>query len=252
MDDTEKRMFEAIKALTDNVPVNYQAMLFMDPLVDKPLKYYYNTKRITDLCEDLGKYEIIHPSEITNEWMETSLYYTCDLLKKHKNILWDLLHSITLQADDFWSLNHKFITLYRDSKPDLSDKFEFLKQYKSKNSCLNGKTLHEFMTEVVPSACDIVGNGTQFPVEYLTNRLLQHVVLLHRAVYAATREYGEDRANLIEENHKTYNACIRHIVKNNIWFNSFAYYVDETVRNNCGLIEYSIYKEQKENNNYVR
>ena len=221
-------------------------MLFIDPLAKKPLNYYYNTKRITDLCEDLGKYEVVHPSEITNEWMETSLYYTCDLLKKHKNILWDLLHAVILYADDFWSLNHKFIKLCKDSDSDSSDKFEFLKQYKSKNSCLNGKTLHEFMTEVVPSACDIVGNGAQFPVEYLTNRLLQHVVLLHRAVYVATREYSEDRADLIAENNKTYTEYINHIVKNNIWFNSFAYYVDESVRINCGLIEYSIYKEQKE------
>ena len=246
MDNTDKRMLEAIKVLTDSVPVNYQEMLFIDPLAEKPLKYYYNTKRITDLCEDLGKYTVVHPSEITNEWMETSLYYTCDLLKKHKDILWDLLHSVTLHADDFWSLNHKFITLCREYEPDLSDKFEFLKQYKSKNSCLNGKTLHEFMTEVVPSACNIVGNGTQFPVEYLTNRLLQHAVLLHRAVYSATREYSEDHADLIAENNKTYTEYIARIVKNNIWFNSFASYVDETVRANCGLIEYSIYKEQKE------
>lgn len=246
MDNTEKRMLKAIKALTDSVPVNYQEMLFIDPLVEKPLNYYYNTKRITDLCEDLGKYEVVHPSEITNEWMETSLYYTCDLLKKHKNILWDLLHAVILYADDFWSLNHKFIKLCRDSDSDSIDKFEFLKQYKSKNSCLNGKTLHEFMTEVVPSACNIVGNGTQFPVEYLTNRLLQHVALLQRAAYIAIREYGENYESLIEENNKTYTACVSRIVKNNIWFNSFSSYIDDSVQSNCGLIEYSIYKEQKE------
>ena len=194
----------------------------------------------------VGKYEVVHPSEITNEWMEASLYYTCDLLKKYKDILWDMLHGFTFHADDFWSLSHKFITLYRDSKPDSSDKFEFLRQSDSRSKCTDGKTLHEFMTEVVPSACDITGNGTQFPVVYLTNRLLQHAALLHLAVYSATRDYGNDCGSLAEENNKTYNACIRRIVKNNIWFNSFAYYVDETVRVNCGLIEYSIYKEQKE------
>lgn len=247
MDNIEKRMLAAMKALTDIIPVSYQHMLFVDPLADEPLHYYCGAKRIIDLCTDLGKYEVVHPSEITTEWMETSLYYTCDLLKKHKDILWDLLHDITLYADDFWALTHKLIVLCRESEHDSSDKFEFLKQSESKNSCLDGKTMYEFMTEVVPSACNIVGNGTQFPVEYLTNRLLQHVVLLHRAVYAATREYSEDYADLIAENNKTYINYIDRIVKNNIWFNSFAYYVDESVRVNCGLIEYSIYKEQKEN-----
>lgn len=245
--DIEKRMLEAIKVLSDNVPVNYQDCLFMDPLADKPLNYYFNTKRITDLCADLGKYEIVHPSEITNEWMETSLYYTCDLLKKYKNILWDLLHSVTLYADDFWSLSHKFIVLCGEPDIDTSAKFEFLRQSDSRNTCLDEKTLHEFMTEVVPSASNITGNGTQFPVEYLTSRLLQHTVLLHRAVYAATRDYGEDRVSLAEENNKTYSKYISRIVKNNIWFNSFACYVDESVQSNCGLIQYCIYKEQKEN-----
>lgn len=242
----ENRMLEAIEALPDSIPVNYQDLLFMDPLADKPLSYSYNTKRITDLCADLGKYEVIHPSEITNEWMETSLYYTCDLLKKYKDILWDMLHGFTLHADDFWSLNHKVITLCNDFEHDSSDKFEFLRQYDSRSKCADGKTLHEFMTEVVPSACNITGNGEQFTVAYLTNRLLQHVALLHLAVYSATRDYGEDCGTLAKENSKTYSACVDRIVKNNIWFNSFAYYVDESVRVNCGLIEYSIYKEQKE------
>ena len=247
MDNAEKRMLEAIKTLSDSIPVNYQVLLFMDPLEEKPINYYRIPKHIVDLCTDLGKYEIVHPSEITNEWMETSLYYTCDLLKKYKDILWDLLNAVTLHADDFWSLNHKFIKLCRESKPDSSDKFEFLRQSKSRSKCIGDKTLYEFMTEVVPSAYDITGSGTQFPVEHLTNRLLQHVALLQRAAYIATREYGENCGDLIEANNKTYNACIRRIVKNNIWFNSFSSYIDESVQINCSLIEYSIYKEQKEN-----
>lgn len=241
-----KRVLKAIEDLANNVPVNYQDLLFVDPLADKPMRYCYNTKRITDLCAALGKYEVVHPSEITNEWMETSLYYTCDLLKKHKEILWNMVHDITLYADDFWSLTHKFLTLHRDSEPNSSDKFEFLRQYDSRSKCSDGKTLYEFMTEVVPSGYNITGNGTQFPVAYLTNRLLQQVALLQHAVYAATREYGEDCGSLAEENNKTYNACIIRIIKNNVWFNSFDSYVDESIRINCGLIEYSIYKEQKE------
>lgn len=244
--DINQRIYEAIKALPDSIPVNYQDLFFRDPLADEPLKYSYNTKRITDLCADLGKYEVLHPSEITNEWMEASLYYTCDLLKKYKDTLWDMLHGITLHADDFWSLSHKFIKLCRDSEPDSSDKFEFLHQSESRSKCLDGKTLHEFMTEVVPSAYNITGSGTQFPVSYLTNRLLQHVALLNLAVYSATSDYGDDCGSLAEENNKTYIGCIRHIVKNNIWFNSFAYYVDDSVQTNCGLIDYYIYKEQKE------
>lgn len=249
MDDTEKsiveRMFAATKVLADSVPINYQLMLFVDPLEDTPL-HYCGVRHITDLCADLGKYEVLHPSEITNEWLETSLYYTCDLLKKHKNTLWDLLNAVTMHADDFWSVSHKFITLCGESEPETSDKFEFLRQSESRSKCTDGKTLYEFMTEVVPSASNLTGDSTQFPVECLTNRLLRHVALLQRAAYAGTREYSKDLTDLIAEKNKTYNACVRRIVKNNIWFNSFASYVDETVRDNCGLIEYSIYKEQKE------
>lgn len=245
-ENVTKRVLKAIEDLANNVPVNWQDLLFIDPLADAPMRCCYNVKRITDLCSDLGKYEIVHPSEITNEWMETSLYYTCDLLKKHKEILWNMVHDITLYADDFWSLAHKFLKLYGDSEPDSSDKFEFLKQSESRKECLKDKTLYEFMTEVVPSAYNITGNGTQFPVAYLTNRLLQQVALLQHAVYVATREYGEDCGRLTEENNKTYNACVFHIIKNNIWFNSFTSYIDDSIRTNCGLIEYSIYKEQKE------
>lgn len=84
---------------------------------------------------------------------------------------------------------------------------------------------------------NLTGGSTKVPIQEVTKRLFQHLKLLLKVYTILDNSKSEDVHRMVMR-----------IIRNQIWLKSFSKYTEDSVRESCSLIGYSLWN-LKENNN---
>lgn len=240
MTDNLKRLYENVEEALSDTPVRFKDFLFLyDPDCTFDLDFtgrYPKASDISSLCRSFEDYSICEFNRIDKIFIDTSIKQTCHILKNYKDLLWDIFCNITLVGAGWWNVHHEFVKMHRLFINENEQCLEVLKQETVSPHIPENKTVYEFMKEVVPSALNLTGESIKVPIQEVTKQLFMHLKLLLK-VYAILDNSRPDDVRRM----------MMRIAKNQIWFKSFSEYTNDSVRESCGLIEYSLWSS-KENN----
>lgn len=240
MTDNLKRLYTDVEDALSDTPVRFKDFLFLcDPDCSYDLDFtgrYPKASDIASLCMMFEQYPICEFKLFDKNLIETSIKQTCFILKNYKDILWDIFCDVTLVGADWWSVNHEFFKIHRRFINENEQAFEFLNQGTASPHHPENKTVYEFMKEVVPSALNLTGGSAKVPIREVTKQLFQHLKLLLKVYAILDNSKSEDVHRMVMR-----------IVRNQIWLKSFSKYTDDSVRESCSLIGYSLWNFSREN-----